>query len=106
MGIPRVPLQVRRAPVLALRAVFAGFGRLVMLADRQEPIIVVAARAAEAPPPGLWVDGIHLWAQVDVGIIGNPEGPADGLNFGQLFTDHANQVQMNQLLLTANKPLG
>jgi hypothetical protein len=28
-----------------------------------------------------------------------------GLNFGQLFTDHANQAQLNQLLLTANKPL-
>ena len=25
-----------------------------------------------------------------------------GLNFGQLMTDHANQVQMNQLLLTAH----
>ncbi|MBN8908345.1 MAG: outer membrane beta-barrel protein, partial [Rhodospirillales bacterium] len=28
-----------------------------------------------------------------------------GLNFGQLFTDHANQAQLNQLLLTAAKPL-
>jgi len=37
--------------------------------------------------------------------MGNPSGPADGLNFGQLFTDRANQVVMNQLLLTANKPL-
>jgi hypothetical protein len=53
----------------------------------------------------LWINGIHLYAQGDVGIIGNPLGPADGLNFGQLFTDHANQVQLNQLLLTANKPL-
>ncbi len=53
----------------------------------------------------MWIDGIHLWAQSDVGIIGNPLGPTDGLNLGQLFTDHANQVQLNQLLLTANKPL-
>jgi hypothetical protein len=53
----------------------------------------------------LWIDGIHLSAQSDVGIMGNPFGPADGLNFGQLFTDHANQVQLNQILLTANKPL-
>ena len=37
--------------------------------------------------------------------MGNPAGPADGLNFGQLFTDHANQFQLNQILLTANKPL-
>ena len=64
-----------------------------------------AAPAAEAPPPGLWIDGIHLSAQIDAGIMGNPSGPADGLNFGHLFTDHANQIQLNQLLLTANKPL-
>jgi hypothetical protein len=66
---------------------------------------VPEAPAAEAPPPGLWINGIHLSAQIDAGIMGNPAGPADGLNFGQLFTDHANQVQLNQLLLTANKPL-
>lgn len=42
MGIPQVPVQVRRAPVLALRAVFAGFGRLLMLADRPAPVVVIA----------------------------------------------------------------
>ena len=64
-----------------------------------------APAAPEAPPPGLWVDGIHLSAQLESGIIANPMRPATGLNWGQLFTDHANQVQLNQLLLTANKPL-
>jgi hypothetical protein len=64
-----------------------------------------APAAAEAPPAGLWVDGIHLSAQLDSGIVANPFRPATGLNWGQLFTDHANQVQLNQLLLTANKPL-
>ncbi len=34
-----------------------------------------------------------------------PMRPNNGLNFGQLFTDHANQATINQLLLTANKPL-
>ena len=48
---------------------------------------------------------IKLGAQIDAGIMGNPAGPADGLNFGHLFTDHANQFVMNQLLLTAQKPL-
>jgi len=61
--------------------------------------------AAEAAPPGFWINGIHLSAQLETGIIANPYRPATGLNWGQLFTDHANQVQMNQLLLTANKPL-
>ena len=69
------------------------------------PDAAPAAPAAEAPPPGLWINGIHLSAQLDAGIIANPCRPATGLNWGQLFTDHANQVQLNQLLLTANKPL-
>ena len=34
MGIPRIPNQVRRAPTLALRTVFAGIGRILMSADR------------------------------------------------------------------------
>src|SRR5690348_15625154 len=71
----------------------------------ETPTTSPAAAATEAPPPGLWVDGIHLSAQLDAGIIANPFRPATGLNWGQLFTDHANQVQLNQLLLTANKPL-
>jgi hypothetical protein len=64
-----------------------------------------APPAAEAPPAGLWVDGIHLSAQLQSGIIANPYRPSTGLNWGQLFTDHSDQVQLNQLLLTANKPL-
>ena len=69
------------------------------------PPAAAPAPAADAPPPGLWIDGIHIYGQLDAGIMGNPSGPADGLNFGRLFDDHANQVQLNQLLLTANKPL-
>lgn len=61
------------------------------------------APAAEAPPPGYWINGIHLSAQIDAGITGNPSGPKN--NFGQLFTDKPNTVLLNQLLLTANKPL-
>jgi Putative beta-barrel porin-2, OmpL-like. bbp2 len=64
-----------------------------------------AATTPEAPPPGFWIDGIHLSAQLDAGVIFNPFRPNTGLNWGQLFTDHANQAQLNQLLLTANKPL-
>jgi hypothetical protein len=59
--------------------------------------------AADAPPPGYWINGIHLSAQLDAGITGNPAGPKN--NFGQLFTDKPNTVLLNQLLLTANKPL-
>jgi hypothetical protein len=61
--------------------------------------------APDAPPPGYWINGIHLSAQLDAGFNLNPMRPSTGLNFGQLFTDHANQATLNQLLLTANKPL-
>ena len=62
--------------------------------------------AAAAPPPGLWINGIHFSAQIESPASSAiPSGPADGLNFGRLFNDHANQAQLNQLLLTANKPL-
>jgi hypothetical protein len=61
--------------------------------------------ADAAPPPGFWIDGIHLSGQIEGGVIFNPFRPSTGLNWGQLFTDHANQAQLNQVLLTANKPL-
>jgi hypothetical protein len=45
MGIPQVPERVRRAPTLALRAVFAGIGRLVMSADRPEALVAAPESA-------------------------------------------------------------
>jgi putative OmpL-like beta-barrel porin-2 len=59
--------------------------------------------AADAPPPGFWINGIHLSAQIEGGVTGNFDGPKQ--NFGQLFTDKPNTVLLNQILLTANKPL-
>lgn len=64
-----------------------------------------AAAAPEALPPGLWIDGIHLSAQIEGGFTANPADPTSGVNFGRLFDDRANQPLLNQLLLTANKPL-
>lgn len=59
--------------------------------------------AADAPPPGYWINGIHLSAQIEAGVTGNFAHPKQ--NFGQLFTDKPNTVLLNQILLTANKPL-
>ncbi|MEJ0017125.1 MAG: outer membrane beta-barrel protein [Acetobacteraceae bacterium] len=64
-----------------------------------------AAPAAEAPPPGLWINGIHFSAQIQGGFTANPATPDSGVNFGRLFDDRANQPLLNQLMLTANKPL-
>jgi hypothetical protein len=62
-----------------------------------------APAAPAAPPPGYWINGIHLSAEIEAGIIGNPAGPK--LNVGQSFTDHPNQVQLNQVLLGAQKKI-
>ena len=62
-----------------------------------------APAAADAPPPGYWINGIHLSAVIDAGIIANPADPK--LNIGQSFTDHPNQPLLNQLLIGAEKKL-
>jgi Putative beta-barrel porin-2, OmpL-like. bbp2 len=63
-----------------------------------------AAPAPAAPPAGYWIDGIHIGLQIEGGFTGNPQQPNDGVNFGRLFDDRANQAQLNQVLLTVNKP--
>ena len=58
-----------------------------------------------ATPPASWSSNIKLTASADAGIVANVARPADGLNFGHLYTDKANQVQLNQILLTATRPV-
>src|SRR5690242_2257863 len=97
--------KLRRDALVSHAATFCvALAPTIALAQPAPPPAPPAA-VPEAPPPGLWINGIHLSAQIEAGLMGNPSGPADGLNFGQLFTDHANQFQLNQILLTANKPL-
>jgi hypothetical protein len=59
---------------------------------------------APAPPPTWWstftVNGL-----VEAGITGNPDSPPSGLNWGQLFTDKANEPLFNQGLLTVQRPI-
>ncbi len=71
-----------------------------------------AKPAPIAPVPGAFnfFEGVEYHAQGDVGILGNSLNPAQGAtglgyNFGQLYTDHANEPQLNQLLLTITKPV-
>jgi hypothetical protein len=102
---------VSRGVLLAAAAAIApglsqAFAQTAPAPAAASPAAPAAAPApADAPPPGLWIDGIHLSAQLDAGFNLNPSRPSTGLNFGQLFTDHANQATINQILLTANKPL-
>ncbi len=57
------------------------------------------------PAPGPWASTITLGAQLDAGIQGNGDRPADGLNYGRLFDDKANTAQLNQIQLTATRPI-
>jgi hypothetical protein len=61
------------------------------------------APAAETPPPGYWINGIHLSAQIEAGIVANPSAP--DINDGQLFTDRANQPILNQILFGAERKI-
>ncbi len=51
------------------------------------------------------MSSIKLSAQIEAGTTLDPFGPADGMNFGQLFTENANTILLNQILLTAQRPL-
>ncbi len=64
-----------------------------------------AAPAASQAPPASWTSTITLGAQIDAGIQGNGDRPANGLNYGRLFDDKANTPLLNQVQLTASRPI-
>lgn len=69
--------------------------------------IAQAADVAATPPPAPanWWDTVTVTGVVEGGLTLNPDYPGDGLNFGHLFTDKANTPLLNQMLLTAQRPL-
>ncbi|MBR0560397.1 outer membrane beta-barrel protein [Neokomagataea anthophila] len=50
-----------------------------------------------------WLQGITVQGEAEGGIMANPARPDNGINFGNFLSDHANQVQLNQLYLTLSK---
>ena len=66
-----------------------------------------AAYADDAPAaaaaPASWASSIKVGGHLEFGITNNPDSPSDGLNFGQLFTDRANQGLLNSLALTVER---
>jgi Putative beta-barrel porin-2, OmpL-like. bbp2 len=64
-----------------------------------------AAEPAPTPPPPNWWDTFTIGATVEAGVTMNAANPGDDLNFGHLFTDKANTPLLNQILLTAQRPL-
>ena len=70
-----------------------------------------ATVAPVAPPPTFsFFEGVEYHVQGEVGILGNAANPINGrdgksINFGQLYTDHANTPELNQILMTITKPV-
>ena len=94
-----IPRLLGAASALALTAAFS-------LAAPTLAQTAPAAPASTAPAaPAAWADTLAFTGQVEAGFTANPLGPPDHRNFGQLFTDHANQPVLNQILLTAQRPL-
>lgn len=67
--------------------------------------IARAAEPAPAPPPPNWWDTFTVYGQLEAGVTANPDNPGSGINFGHLFTDKATEPLLNQILLTAQRPL-
>lgn len=94
------------APAIAAGSVYAesDVQQLVQAPPPQAvPAPPTAPAAPQPAPPAFWTSAITLSAQLEGGITVNPASPKNGLNFGQLFTDKANQFLLNQILLTAEK---
>jgi hypothetical protein len=56
-----------------------------------------APAQAVAAPAASWLDALTFSGWLQAGITGNPDSPANGINFGHLYTDRANLPVMNEL---------
>src|SRR5258708_29200068 len=68
------------------------------------------AHAAETPsspeettPSPSWIDGIVFAGRIELGATMNPASPDNGINFGRLITDKANQIVLNQFALSMDR---
>ncbi|MDR3507685.1 MAG: outer membrane beta-barrel protein, partial [Caulobacteraceae bacterium] len=85
-----------------IKALLAASASAIILAGAAG---VARAADADAPAaaPASWASGIKLSGHVEAGATINPDDPKDGLNFGHLFTDKANQLVLNSFALTAER---
>ena len=64
----------------------------------------VGTTTVPAKAPGFF-DTFTATYQIDAGIYGNAANPRNGFNFGQFNEDHANEPELNQVLVTLTRPL-
>jgi hypothetical protein len=78
--------------------------RVSIVYETPAPVVAAEAKKEEAAAPAAPPE-FGVWAQLEAGITANVDSPKSGVNYGHLFTDKSNQLVLNQLLLTAEKPL-
>lgn len=61
--------------------------------------------SAKDTPASSWWDTVKFSGYAQGGVTFNGDDPANGLNFGHLFTDKADDVLLNQLSLTLERPI-
>jgi hypothetical protein len=91
---PLSPAQFRT--LLALTTILSGSFGIAVSAH---------AEATAAAPAATWADTLKFYGHAEGGIAFNTAAPANNENFGSIFTDKSNQFQMNQLMLTAERPI-
>ncbi len=69
------------------------------------PAATPAATTVTVPPlfSAAWFNGVSEAAQIEAGFTLNGDRPRDGLDVGDLVTDHANEATLDQVLLTVQR---
>ncbi len=95
------------APAPAAPTLVAQTAAPARLPPATAPAPAAAPAAADQPPHWLFGSAASICPlQIGGGLTVNPSTPNSGVNYGRLFDDPgANQPMLNQVLLTANKPL-
>jgi len=81
-----------------MRRIFAR--KTLMIAVILGGAVAAPLARAEDKPPAAWGDTVKFSGFLDAGIMGNPDSPKSGINWGRLFDDRANTPQLNQAFLS------
>jgi Putative beta-barrel porin-2, OmpL-like. bbp2 len=85
-------------------ALLAAAAPAPLLAQTSDGSTKPAAQAAKGPTA--WADTLKIGGYLQSGLTFNPDDPPDRkVSFGRLFDDRANQPLLNQLAITAERPI-
>jgi hypothetical protein len=92
--------SIPRCPALLASTIIAGL--LIAGAARAED---PASTPALSDPLESLLGPIQLSGHIETGVTLNPANPSNGINFGRLFTDKADQLVLNQFALTVERDI-